>query len=284
MSPNFLVIGAEKSATTWIYNRLSEHPNVYLPATKEIHFFNQFDSNLKEVNNYEKLGLNWYKNFFHHYKGEKAIGEVTPMYLCDPKAPYRIKKLLPDVKIIAILRNPIDRAYSHYWMAKHKTHTQLTFKEAIETNDPRFVQRGLYYDQLRIFYSLFPKENIKVILFEDIHENNQEVLSNLYNFLGVRSSYVPEGLTNKENSSQKPKSVVLHRLIALSTVFFRTKLKMGWMVDVFKSTGVADKIKTLNTKQVKNETMDSADRKSLEAYYKESNKKLERLLQRNLNW
>jgi len=111
--PTFLFIGAEKAGTTWFYARLKEHPDIFVPETKELHFFNKYNSNLEKMDRFEKLGLNYYQRFFQRYAGEKAIGEVCPMYLCDPCAPVRIRQTLPQVKLIACLRNPADRAYSH---------------------------------------------------------------------------------------------------------------------------------------------------------------------------
>src|SRR4051812_23905676 len=117
--PNFLVIGVEKGGTTWLHAQLKKHPQIFLPDTKEIHFFNKYSSNLIE-RDYFKLGIGWYLDFFKPYNGQRAIGEVTPMYICDSEAPLRIQKTLLSVRLIAILRNPVDRAYSHYWMAKNK--------------------------------------------------------------------------------------------------------------------------------------------------------------------
>jgi hypothetical protein len=284
MLPNFLVVGAEKAATTWLYNRLKDHPEIYLPETKEVHFFNKFDSNLKEIDRFERMGLGWYEQFFRNYNKKQAIGEVTPMYLCDPEAPFRIKKVLPDVKIIMVLRDPIDRAYSHYWMAKNKKHTQLSFEEAVDKKEPRFIQRGLYHKQLRVFLELFPIENIKVILFEDIKKNNIKELSDVYSFLGVNNKYIPEGVNNKENSAQRPKSILIHRVISGIIKLFRVKLKMGWAVDIFKSIGLADKVKMINSKKVTYEPINKIERNKLKEYYHESNEKLEKLLNRDLNW
>jgi len=117
--PNFLVIGVEKGGTTWLHAQLKKHPEIFLPQSKEIHFFNKYNSNLIK-HDYFQLGINWYADFFKQYKGQKVIGEVTPMYICDPEAPLRIQQTLPNVKLIAILRDPVRRAYSHYWMAKQK--------------------------------------------------------------------------------------------------------------------------------------------------------------------
>src|SRR5690348_11928752 len=94
--PNFLVIGVEKGGTTWLHTQLKKHPEIFLPNTKEVHFFNKYNSNFV-AHDYFKFGLDWYREFFKDYEGQQAIGEVTPMYICDAEAPLRIKQTLPDV-------------------------------------------------------------------------------------------------------------------------------------------------------------------------------------------
>jgi len=283
MLPNFLVIGAEKSATTWLYNRLKEHPDIFVPETKEIHFFNKYNSNLKEMNNYVKLGINWYQKFFKRYNSEKAVGEVTPMYLCDPYAPARIKNTLPHVKLIVILRNPIDRAYSHYWMAKAKNHTNLTFEEVVAQKTNKFIKRGLYYNQLKRYYEYFNKKKILIFLMDDILNRKQEVLSKIYSFLEVRSDFVPKGIDILENRSGYCKSPLLLNIISTVTKFFRCKIKMGFVIDFFKTIGLAGLVKRINKQEVNYPEMSKDLRQELIKYYKENNRKLSRLLDRNLS-
>lgn len=283
MLPNFLVIGVEKSATTWLYYMLKEHPDIFMPETKEIHFFNKYNSNLKEINNYEKLGINWYKKFFKKYNGEKAIGEVTPMYLCDPYAPARIKSTINNIKLIAILRNPVDRAYSHYWMAKSKNHTNLTFEEVVIQKTDKFIKRGLYYEQLERYYKYFDKENILVILMDDMLNRSQEILSKIYRFLEVKPDYVPSNINTSKNRAGFYRSPMLLNVISDFTKFFRRKTKMGFIIDFFKNIGVADFIKRINKKEFNYPEMPKELRKNMFEYYKESNKKLSKLLDRNLS-
>lgn len=105
MRPNFLGVGASKSATSWVHTCMEEHPEIFVPSEKEIHFFNY---------NYEK-GFDWYESFFHEGIGKKAIGEISG-YLITPGVPQRIYDYNPDMRLLFFLRNPIDRAYSHYCM------------------------------------------------------------------------------------------------------------------------------------------------------------------------
>ena len=283
MLPNFLVIGAEKSATTWLYNRLKEHPEIFIPETKEIHFFNKYDSNFNNKDIYDENNLEYYTNFFRNASQEKAIGEVTPMYLCDPYAPKRIKKILPKVKLIAILRNPIDRAYSHYWMAKSKGHTNLSFKDIIRSKEDKFIKRGLYFKQLKKYYNLFDKNQIKIILFSEIKKDAKLVLKDVYNFLEVNSDFTNNNLNNKENSSSKYRSKFIVNFISKLSDLFRLKLNMGFVIDFFKNIGVTNFIKNVNRKKFDYPKLDNKERQELIKYYNDHNQKLAKLINKNLD-
>ena len=105
MLPNFLVIGGEKCGTSWLYDVLLRHSDIYLPDTKELGFFNRRESNLNVTDYYVRLKLPWYQDFYVAYAGETAVGDVSPMYLCDEMAPERIATTLPAAKLIAVLRD-----------------------------------------------------------------------------------------------------------------------------------------------------------------------------------
>ena len=107
MLPNFIIAGAEKSGTSSLLFYMSEHEDIFTPAKKEIHFFDDGD-NFNE-------GIDWYKQWFTGWSGEKAIGECTPIYMYFPECAQRIHDVYPEMKLIFILRNPVDRAYSNYW-------------------------------------------------------------------------------------------------------------------------------------------------------------------------
>ena len=133
MLPNFLVIGSARCGTSWLDENLRQHPEVYLPRDdKEVHFFD---------NKYH-MGIEWYERFFEGSEAQ-AIGEVTPSYLYYGHVAGRIKEHVPDVKMIALLRNPAERAYSHYWniVANHKKRNEpfdMTFEEKLVQN-PKLI-------------------------------------------------------------------------------------------------------------------------------------------------
>ena len=111
LRPDFLIIGAEKAGTTWLHDVLRAHPDLFLPDTKELHFFNRFDSNGREIDTYARRGLDWYQRHFEAAERGKPAGEATPLYLCDPAAPRRIRRTLPEARFIVLLRDPVSRTW-----------------------------------------------------------------------------------------------------------------------------------------------------------------------------
>lgn len=282
--PNFLVIGTEKGGTTWLYQQLKKHPDIFLPESKELHFFNRYSSNLADRNNF-KLGLRWYGDFFNGYNGQRAIGEVTPMYICDPEAPARIKDTLPGVKLIAVLRNPVNRAYSHYWMAKNKNHVKASFKEIIEQEEPRFIKRGLYYEQLRVYYTLFRPEEIMVVFYEEVFENPSYWMAELSDFLGIDGSFYNENdisLHEKVYQSAGYKSTALLNAKNFITQKLRRNRSTGKIIDFFKRQGIGKILKKVNSVEKQYEKINEEDAARLRDYYSDDLKKLAILINKPL--
>lgn len=190
--PNFLCIGAQKSGTTIIHNILKQHPDIFLPEIKEAHFFN----NSKRYNK----GIEWWLEIFLiNYKGEPIIGDMTPDYLYCEDAPQRIKILLGDEpKILIILRNPVDRAYSHYYMSVSKGIESFIFQDAIKNEQDRiqqnefcrlhysYISRGLYFEQVKRYLNTFNNKNTLILNFEeDIVDNLANTIALIQSFLEV---------------------------------------------------------------------------------------------------
>jgi len=189
--PNFLIVGTMKAGTTSMYEVLRQHSQIGMSSIKEVHFFDIED-------NY-KLGLPYYKTFFERSNNILAIGEVTPSYIFIPEVPSRIMKLLGgQTKIIILLRNPADRAISHYKMNVQRRIAQDSLLVSLKKNLKRInenqpsereeslIERGLYYSQLKRYFDLFPAENIKVILFEkEFLKQRRKTINNLFDFLNV---------------------------------------------------------------------------------------------------
>lgn len=282
--PNFLIIGAEKSATTWLYARLKEHPEVFLPDTKEAHFFNRYTSNLEVRNAFERQGLDWYKRLFRGHTGETAVGEATPLYLCDPDAPVRIRETLPDVRLVCSLRHPVDRAYSHYWMARRKGHTNRSFEEVVARREPRFIQRGLYGQQLARYYDLFPRRQMRVLIQETLLADPRSNLKALCRFLKVDPRYYDEadGLTEQENSAAMPRSRFVHRWTGRLARTMRYTKGLDTVLDFIKATGLAGRLKSLNRAKKSYPALRPELRRELAAFYADDIDRLEGLLGRRI--
>lgn len=292
--PNFIIIGAMKAASTSLYTYIKQHPDIFMTKVKEPMFFNNF----QQENNYNILGskskksstLEEYLAMFKDAKNEKAIGEASPAYIYNEKAPYLIKEHLPDVKIIAILRQPTDRAYSNFLHTKRADRENVnSFEQAIKIEKERisdnwsplyhYIQKGFYSVQLKRYYNLFPKENIKVYLFEDVVKTPKETLKDIFEFLNVDEN-IEIDVSKKSNVSGTPKGILGFILKKMRYYNLMPKFAISDYLPTF--------IISLLFKSVYKDTekLDSVLRKELtDKYYREEILKLEKLIDRDLsNW
>jgi hypothetical protein len=209
--PDFVIIGAQKGGTSFLYQLLVQHPHVKPAFAKEVHYF---DLNFRK-------GDNWYRSYFpvQVRNSRKYItGEASPYYLFHPHAPRRASTVLPDAKLIVMLRNPVDRAYSHYQhqvkRGKGEGRETLTFEEAIEAEKRilpgevskmlqdefyeslrhrtrSYLRRGIYIDQLLAWSSFFPRKQVLILKSEDLFNDTTNVLERILDFLKI-PHWVPE--------------------------------------------------------------------------------------------
>lgn len=190
MNQNFVCIGAQKAGTTTLADILSGHSDICIPPIKETKYF-LFDED------YAK-GKSFYDNYFSNFTGQKAIGEFDPDYLLYPFTAQRIKDTLgADVKIIVVLRNPADRAFSHYLMTKRKGLEQNDFENALKAETGRktdiktrkiyaYGERGMYGKQIEAFMEVFPAKNFLFLVFEeDFLKNRSQTIERVQQFLEV---------------------------------------------------------------------------------------------------
>jgi hypothetical protein len=201
--PTFLIVGAMRSGTTSLTRYLRSHPEVFIAPHKELHFF---DFRYAE-------GIDWYRSNFEGAQDEIAVGEATPNYLYIAEALPRAAELLPEARLVAILRDPVERAYSHYWHNRAVGREELGFDEALEaeprriaSDDPHqraywsYVDRGRYVRQLRALERLYPREALLVLLFDDLRDAPGETYRSVCRFLGVSDEHVPPELGEAVNS------------------------------------------------------------------------------------
>lgn len=192
---SFLVCGTQKGGTTALHRYLSLFPEILLAKRKEVHFFDN-EAYFKQCVDY-----NVYHNFFDFEQPHSIAGELTPIYMYWKSAPRRIYKYNPQMKLIFILRNPIERAYSHWNMEVKRGNDTENFTNAIRNEALRvsaayplqhriysYVDRGFYSEQLERFYKIFPKENIYIMFNEELKTNPKATLASLFAFLQLEVS------------------------------------------------------------------------------------------------
>jgi Sulfotransferase domain len=252
---DFVGIGASKSGTTWLGHMLEQHPQLCMSVPKEVHFFNdrlRYRNRIME-RNYSK-GLSWYKMHFNHCARDKKKGEITPRYCNDPVVPGRIKEHNKDVKIFYCLRSPVDRIASHYNFAKYFVGIEdRSFDQAVR-EEPEFIDMSLYFWNLSMFLEHFPEEQIFIVWFEDIKDRPEELLKEVYTFLGVDPSFRPARLHEKSNQGRISRYTLLqdyirkinHRLILLG---------LSGVVRRLKKAGLGNWIMKFNSKPLQKEKM-----------------------------
>ena len=288
--PNFLIIGAAKAGTTSLYYYLSQHPQIYMSPRKEPRFFAlegeelDFQNPDKSINYSSVTTLSEYCQLFEGVTDEIAIGEASPLYLYSSKAIERIAHYVPQAKLIVILRNPVDRAYSCY---KHLiSFESFSFAQALEEEDKRirqnwahlwhYRQGGYYYKQLQGYFEKFDREQIKVCLFDDLQSDPLRFVQNLFSFLEVDESFIPD-LTYK-NVSNHPKIKVLQNVLN-DRHFLRSVSKK--IVPASLRKNVAQKIRSWNSQKF--EAMPEEVRHRLTEDYREDIFKLQDLVGLNLS-
>lgn len=237
--PNFLIIGAAKSGTTSLHKYLNQHSQIYMSPDEEMHFFA-----------YEQQELDWqgigdislkkrvihkledYQSHFDSVLNEVAIGEKSAFYLYEPKAPERIQYYLPNVKLITVLRNPVERAYSSFLHLVRDGREPLnSFAQALAREEERirnnweplwhYQKGGFYNDQLKRYFNRFDPDQIKVCLYEDYQNNPQEFMQDIFKFLEVKTQFTPD--TSKkfnvgQNQATVPKNKVWHEFLSQPNV------------------------------------------------------------------
>lgn len=213
--PTFLIPGAMRSGTTALAAWLRDHPEVFVAAAKEVHYFDR---------NYDH-GAGWYAAHFADVQGEVAIGEATPNYLYDDVALTRLAADLPGIRLVILLRDPIARAHSHYLHRVSGGGEGLSFEDAITAEPERlatgdalarahysYVDRGRYLRQLERVLELFPRSSVSVHLFEDLRDDPAGVFAAVAEFIGVDPTRLPDRVGQQANAYQEFRSLRLRRL------------------------------------------------------------------------
>ncbi len=290
--PNFLIIGAAKAGTSSLYYYLKQHPQIYMSPLKEPKFFAlegeklDFQGPDRGINRNSVTSIDSYCELFRDVSNEIAIGEASPLYLYSPKAPGRIKHYLPEVKLIAILRNPVERAFSSFTHLLREGYENLSFEQALKEEKNRiqqkwsflwyYQQKGYYYQQLKRYFDLFDRGQIKVYLYEDLRDNCPNLIQNIYRFIGVDDNFIPD--LSRKNISGTPKSRIIHDLFTKDNLL-KSLLKPLFPKQLRRNLADSAIRQNLGSKPV----LSLATRHDLYQLYREDILQLQDLIQRDLS-
>ena len=261
--PDILIIGAPKAGTTTIARWLADHPQVAMSAPKELEFL---DKNFAR-------GLDWYRGQFPEVEPSVRLGEATPTYLFDPHAPTRAATNLPDTRFIAVLREPVSRAWSNYWFFRSLGVERRTWGRAIaaETSHrdaphPHYLDRGRYADQIARWDAAVGADRLLVLLFDELRADPVGLFSRICRFAGVRDDVVPPS-TASVNPTHRPKVPALQWMLRDSGAARRSVGQRLWQ---------------WNLQSTERARLDPAQLHRLQALFVADNRRLEERLGRPL--
>ncbi|NND55475.1 MAG: hypothetical protein HKN56_10970 [Gammaproteobacteria bacterium] len=266
--PNLIIAGVQKGATTALYDWLSQHPDVFGdPAMKDFPYFCE--------GGYKAKGLDWFAERFSDWNDETVIlhGYVHYLFLAEETAPELIA-FNKDIRLLIVLRNPVDRAFSGYLQARNKGHESCeTFEEAIEDDlgqklddfksltNRSYISHGFYSRQLETLFKYIPRENVKIMNFDDVNHDPERTCRECFEFIGVNTSFKPDFV--RKNDYGVPRSPYLQRLIA-GALFSKT---LRDLVPINLRIRIRHKLHELNTRRDAKPRLSPETRAQLQAIY-----------------
>lgn len=293
--PNFIIAGFPKCGTTSLHHYLSEHPQIFMPSQKELHFFTyEILSKLKNgpkdgaVKKTQIQDSKKYLDFYRNVKNEIAVGDASPSYINYPNQFLKIKEYLEDPKFIIVLRDPINRAYSNYLHLKREQRETLTFKEAVNRENKRIKDKYSdfwYYKFNSTYYNkiLKAKETFKEVLIitsEELNENHEATMKKVYKFLDVDCDFITKRKSNRFNKGGYYKKNLFTKII-----FQPSKFKN--LIKKFIKPTPSLKIllaRVASLFRAKTEEIDEETVLYLTKHFKEEVKKLKSLNINTSNW
>ncbi len=276
MKPTFIGIGAQKCASTWLYDILADHPQVCLSTNKEIDFFSY----------YFDYGFQWYERHFECGEVRPAVGEISPSYFHGAGVPKRVYDYNPDLRLILFLRDPIARAFSNHLHEVRIGHLQgndITFEYGL-ANNPSYIDQGLYATHLEHWLEYFPRDRILVVLFDDVISSKESVAKTVYKFLGISDSHKSESLFERSNESYVNRFALLER--AKNGIRLMVKnAGLGWAWDAVGRLGPQRLYRALNRRPFEAiiPPIDESTKQALRIKFGDEVHRLESLINRSLD-
>jgi len=294
---NLFIVGAAKSGTTSLYDYLSQHPDIFFPSVKEPNFYSDAESHNPAAYLKPKKGQYYhnkiinnpavYFRLFDQVENQKIVAESSPSYLWDPKAARRIYNDFPRAKIIILLRDPIERAFSHFLMdIKDGNQSESNLKKALlidAKTQPKvwgkshlYTEIGLYYEQVKNYIDIFGPNQIKVIIYKDFITNTERNLKAICQFLNIDAQYIDSIDYNKvHNPYVVPKSKLSKLILTYKNKFGLLKMLVPKFVKEYLNNKML-------FKQEEKPKLSAEEKKYLYAIFEKDIMKLEKLLQLDL--
>lgn len=290
--PDFFIVGAAKSGTTSLWYYLGQHPQIFMTkdiGEKELGFF---------CDHYGLSNIDQYLNFFKGAKKDQLIGEACHAYLSSPESPELIYNANPNAKIIVILRNPVDRAYSLYsWMVNHGYEHASTFEKALKLEKKRkvkfeleskksapiyfrnyyYFESGLFEDQIKRYLKIFPRKSIQILTFDEFVENPSGILNRIQKFLGVEKNNKFD--LEPQNETFNIKSSLLQYFLRCIFPIYATRFRVPNRI----YNKLSNVLNQYNLSHKKRGKMLSATRERLAIAYLRDIEKLELMLSKDLS-
>jgi hypothetical protein len=282
--PSFFCVGAQKAGTTALHHYLAQHPSVFLPRIKETHFFNDGHGEWKE-------GFDYYLHKYFTGSGDRIAGEIDPEYLFFPESAGRIAEHVPSAKLIFLFRNPVSRAYSHYWMMVRRGKEKLDFASAVleeprrmalsrrAMSDYSYVSRGYYFRQVSHYLNRFHKEGMLFLLSEDLWLRPEETLSRVFSFLGIESIPVRSLESSQINKAAMPFNMGVQDFLARPS---KLKSAAKTVVPARVRRRIRDIVEAKNRREVELPQMPESVERELAARYHKDTMALGELIGREL--
>ena len=286
--PNFLIVGVQKAGTTSIYNYLQEHPQIFMSPVKETNFLEKDWENLppEQQNKNGIVTVEKYAELFRDVKDEKAIGEASPNYLFHyESSAARIKKYVPEAKLIVVLRNPVERAYSDHLMHLRDAIGYRSLSDQIKYSSHKsfILRKGFYYLPLKYYFDRFGREQIQVFFYDDLCKDPQNFMQEMYQFLGVDAKFTPN-TTKKAQVAKVPKNKTINNLLQKKNMLRNTVAKiMKSVVPLETRQKLRDRLIELNSHAKQEAPLSQEERQQLIELYREDILHLQDLVERDLS-
>ena len=295
MLPTFYIVGAARSATDALYSYLRQHPAIYMSPVKETNFFVFYGRPVDYCGPGDQQALRscyvptlaQYEALFAGSGDARARGEASPWYLYMPDVPARIRQHTPHAKLIAILRTPIDRAFSSFSMLQRDNREpQANFLSAVALEPQRiaanwepiwhYQRMGLYYEQIRRYRATFAPDQLRVYLYDDLDRDPAATIADIFGFLDVDTSFTPD-LSRRPNQGYVPRSRRVHALVAGDS-------RLKTTVKPLLPARLRQRLKaSLLAQNAGTTTVDRATRRTLLPAFRENILRLEELIHRDLS-